>query len=58
VEKVMGALLVVTGILFLTGTMNWMGQWLLDNVPLLSSIEEMITSKSLQDEIRKKGAGN
>jgi cytochrome c-type biogenesis protein len=58
VEKVMGALLVLTGILFLTGTMNWMGQWLLDNVPVLSSIEEAVTSKSLQTEIRKQGAGN
>lgn len=58
VEKVMGALLVVTGILFLTGTMNWMGQWLLDNIPILSSIEEMFTPKSLQDQIRQKGAGN
>jgi cytochrome c-type biogenesis protein len=57
VEKVMGVLLVVTGILFLTGTMNWMGQWLLDNVPILSSIEEMFTSKSLREDIMKQGTG-
>jgi cytochrome c-type biogenesis protein len=56
VEKVMGALLVVTGILFLTGSMNWLGQWLIDNVPILAQLEEMFTSKELQTEIMKKGA--
>ena len=56
-EKVMGAMLVLTGILFLTGSMNWLGQWLIENVPILGQIEEMFTSKSLQRDILKKGAG-
>jgi cytochrome c-type biogenesis protein len=57
VEKVMGVLLVVTGILFLTGSINWLGQWLLDNVPLLARIEEMATPEGLQRDIMKKGLG-
>lgn len=56
-EKVMGVLLVLTGIMFLTGSMNWLGQWLIDNVPFLARIEELTTSKSLQTEILKRGAG-
>jgi cytochrome c-type biogenesis protein len=57
VEKVMGLVLVVTGILFLTGSINWFGQWLIDNVPLLSRIEEMVTPGELQKEILKQGTG-
>jgi cytochrome c-type biogenesis protein len=56
-EKVMGALLIVTGLLFMTGSMNWIGQWLLDNFPALATIEEHLTPKSLQGEIMKKGLG-
>lgn len=56
VEKAMGALLVVAGIMFLTGSITWMGQWLIDNVPILSRVEELATPESLQTEIMKKGA--
>lgn len=56
-EKVMGALLVITGVMFLTGTMNWFGQWLIENVPILGQIEEMFVSKDLQKGILQKGAG-
>ena len=35
VEKVMGVLLVVTGMLFLTGSINWFGSWMLENFPAL-----------------------
>lgn len=55
-EKVMGVLLVITGLMFLTGSMNWFGQWLIENVPVLARLEEMFTSKDLQTEIMKKGA--
>jgi cytochrome c-type biogenesis protein len=55
VEKVMGLLLILTGIMFLTGSMNWLGQWLLDNVPVLSRVEELTTPKSLQQEIMRRG---
>lgn len=57
VEKAMGALLVIAGVMFLTGSMNWLGQWLIDNVPILAQVEEMTMSKSLPTEIMKKGAG-
>lgn len=57
VEKVMGLLLVVTGVMFLTGSMNWLGQWMIENFPLLSRIEELATPESLQTEIMKRGAG-
>ncbi len=38
VEKVMGGLLVVTGILFLTGSINTIGIWLLEMFPALQVI--------------------
>jgi cytochrome c-type biogenesis protein len=56
VEMVMGVLLVVTGVLMLTGSLNWFGQWLIDNVPVLARIEESFTPKQLQTEILKEGA--
>jgi len=56
VEMVMGVLLVLTGVLMLTGSLNWFGQWLIDNVPLLTRIEEAVTPERLQTEILKEGA--
>jgi cytochrome c-type biogenesis protein len=55
VEKVMGVFLILTGIMFLTGSIAWMGQWLIDNVPILAEIEGLATPKSLQNEIIKRG---
>ena len=55
VEMVMGLLLVVTGVLMLTGSLNWFGQWLIENVPILARIEEMFTPERLQTEIMKEG---
>jgi cytochrome c-type biogenesis protein len=54
VEKGMGILLILTGLLFLTGSMNVFGQWMLENFPALMRIEEWFTPKSLQREIMKK----
>jgi cytochrome c-type biogenesis protein len=56
VEKLMGALLVVTGLLFMTGGINFAGQWLIEHVPILTRIEEWFTPRQLQDAIMKKGA--
>jgi len=53
---VMGVLLVLTGVLMLTGSLNWFGQWLIDNVPFLARIEEAVTPERLQNEILKEGA--
>ena len=38
VEKIMGVLLIITGILFLTGSMNEIGVWLLENFEFLQNI--------------------
>ncbi|HWV80909.1 MAG TPA: cytochrome c biogenesis protein CcdA [Hyphomicrobiaceae bacterium] len=57
VEKVMGVLLILTGIAFLTGSITWIGQWLIDHVPFLAEIESWATPKDLQSEILKKGMG-
>ncbi len=57
VEKVMGILLILTGVAFLTGSITWIGQWLIDNVPFLAEIEAWGTPQELQTEIFKKGAG-
>ena len=38
VEKVMGGMLVVTGVLFLTGTMAEFSFWLLEAFPVLGTI--------------------
>jgi cytochrome c-type biogenesis protein len=38
VEQAMGALLVLTGVAFLTGTINWMSVWLLETFPVLGKI--------------------
>ncbi len=56
VERVMGVLLVITGVLMLTGSLNWFGQWLIENVPALATIEEWVTPRNLQTEILKEGA--
>jgi cytochrome c-type biogenesis protein len=56
VEKAMGLLLVAAGILILTGSLNALGTWLLDNVPALGQLEEQLTPKGLQTEILKEGA--
>jgi len=38
VEMAMGALLVVTGLLFVTGQMSRIAQWLIDTFPALTTI--------------------
>jgi cytochrome c-type biogenesis protein len=55
VEMVMGLLLVAAGVLILTGSLNWYGQWMIENFPALVQIEEWFTPKELQTEILKEG---
>ena len=54
-EKVMGALLIATGFLFLIGGQNGLSQWMLENFPALGRLEDLVTSGALKDEILKKG---
>src|SRR5262245_50651130 len=55
VEMVTGAVLVVAGVMMLTGTLNWFGQWLLDTFPVLGRVEDALTPEQLQREILKEG---
>lgn len=57
VEKVMGAVLIITGLLFMMGWMNMIGQWMLETFPWLVQLEDMLAPKTLQDDILKKGQG-
>ncbi|MBX9861300.1 MAG: cytochrome c biogenesis protein CcdA [Hyphomicrobium sp.] len=55
-EKIMGALLVLTGIAFLN-VFDWfsiqaIGQWLIETFPGLARIEEMMTPDKLQQDLR------
>ena len=51
VERIMGLMLVVTGLMFLTGTMTWVGQWLLEAFPSLVELEGWFMSDDLQKQI-------
>ena len=54
-EKVMGVLLILTGIAFLNlfdgFSINALGQWMIENFPGLGKLEESFTPKDLQGEI-------
>jgi len=57
VEKVMGAALVLTGVLMLTGSLNWFGAWLLETYPDIARIETLIVPDSLRGQILHQGQG-
>lgn len=42
VEKVMGVLLILTGILFLTGDMQSMSYWLVERIPVIESWDDLL----------------
>ncbi|MFA5949655.1 MAG: cytochrome c biogenesis protein CcdA [Hyphomicrobium sp.] len=56
-EKIMGLILVLTGIAFLNVldwfSINSLGQWLIENFPGLTAIEGWALPDGLQDELRK-----
>lgn len=52
-EKVMGGLLVATGLLFVFGAQNSFSRWALENFPALSKIEGWVTPDSLKGDILK-----
>jgi cytochrome c-type biogenesis protein len=57
VEKAMGVLLVLTGLLFLTGSITWIGQWLIETFPGLGQIEDWAVPDSLQEALRERSRG-
>jgi cytochrome c-type biogenesis protein len=56
-EKIMGLLLVATGLLFLFGAQNWLGQWMLETFPGLAGVEAWLTPESLKTDILNKSGG-
>jgi cytochrome c-type biogenesis protein len=55
-QRLAGLAGIVLGMMLIGGSINVLGQWLIENVPILGQIEELATSKSLQTEILKQGA--
>lgn len=55
-ERVMGLLLVVTGLLFVFGAQNWFSQWMIENFPALGRIESYVTPADLGAEILRQGS--
>ena len=61
VEKVMGVVLIVTGLLFMLGWMNTIGQWMLDDVPRAgadrgSAYSEVAAGRHPEERTRPVGA--
>jgi cytochrome c-type biogenesis protein len=50
-EKVMGIILILTGVMFITGTMGWLAQWMLETFPQLSQIESWLVPEGIQEDI-------
>ena len=56
VHRYAGLVGIIVGMMLMGGSINILGQWLIENVPALGQIEELATSKKLQTEILKQGA--
>ena len=54
-QRLVGLAGLVLGMMLIGGSINVLGQWLIENVPILAQLEELTTSKSLQTEILKQG---
>jgi cytochrome c-type biogenesis protein len=54
-EKVMGLLLIATGLLFIFGAQNWFSQWMIENFPGLAKVESLVTPADLGNQILQKG---
>ncbi|MGE0698603.1 MAG: cytochrome c biogenesis CcdA family protein [Hyphomicrobiaceae bacterium] len=55
-QRLAGLAVLVLGMTLMGGSINVLGQWLIENVPILGQLEEATTSKSLQTDILKQGA--
>jgi cytochrome c-type biogenesis protein len=56
IAQLMGLLLLVLGVSLLGGSLNDLGTWMVENVPVLGRIEEHFTPKQLEGEILKERA--
>jgi cytochrome c-type biogenesis protein len=55
VEKGMGVLMVLTGLLFITGSIGQVGNWLIETFPSLATIEGAASSDELRRDIKQMG---
>jgi len=55
IQRLAGVIAIVLGMTLMGGSINVLGQWLIENVPALAEIEELATSKELQSDILKQG---
>jgi cytochrome c-type biogenesis protein len=55
VEKVMGVMLILTGLLFMTGSIQGFGTWLIDTFPAIATLEEQMVPMWVRDAILKRG---
>lgn len=56
VERIMGIVLIIAGIMFMTGTITWFGQWMLETFPGLQELDAALTPEGLRDQILDRGA--
>jgi cytochrome c-type biogenesis protein len=56
VAQLLGVSLLVLGASLLGSSLNDLGTWMTENIPVLGRIEELFTPKDLQTEILKEGA--
>ncbi|MEZ5815697.1 MAG: cytochrome c biogenesis protein CcdA [Hyphomicrobiaceae bacterium] len=54
-QRFIGLAGIVLGMTLMGGSINVLGQWLIENVPALGQLEELAVSKKLQTEILKQG---
>jgi cytochrome c-type biogenesis protein len=55
--NVAGVVLLAFGVVLFGGSVNGLGQWMLENFPGLAQIEQMVTPKDLGTEIMQRGTG-
>ena len=58
VAMLAGVAVMAVGLFAAGSSMNVIGQWMLETFPALASLEEWMTSRTLQGEIMRKGAGD
>lgn len=56
VERTMGVLMIATGLLFLTGSIGNIGNWLIEAFPILAQIEGVASSEALRHDIKTLGS--
>jgi cytochrome c biogenesis protein CcdA len=53
-QQLAGLAAIVVGMMLMGGSINVLGQWLIENVPVLAELEELATPKDLQTDILRR----